>query len=169
VGSIVTAVTRDRVPAASSAAATSGHTVVWIEAENAVIVSWRDGNATIERLASDVPARRRSVGHIRHDPLVRHGGGEAQAAGEPHRRELLARFVETVRARLPEADELSILGHGPVREHLERRIREEDRVHGRDRPVSGEASPPLTDRQLVARVRRLAGHEAPRRRVGTGL
>lgn len=144
----------------------SSGTVVWIDAEEAILVSWRAGEASIVRLASDVPPRRRSVGHIRHDPLVRHGGGTSQTAAEARRREHLARFVEAVRVHLPEADDVTILGPGFVREQLERALREDDRVHRRSRSITSVASRRLTDRQLVARARRLAGDAPRRRRVG---
>ncbi|HET9456000.1 MAG TPA: hypothetical protein VFO78_01565 [Candidatus Limnocylindrales bacterium] len=143
----------------------SGGTVVWIDAEEAILVSWRSGEVSIVRLASDVPPRRRSVGHIRHDPLVRHGGGTSQTAADARRRDHLARFVETVNAHLPEAADVTILGTGVVREQLERALREDDRVHRRSRSITSVASRRLTDRQLVARARKLAG-DAPRRRVG---
>jgi hypothetical protein len=141
-------------------------TIVWIDAEGAVVVSWRNMEATVVRLASDVPPRRRSVGHIRHDPLVRHGGGASQAAGDPRRLDRLAHFTKDVRALLPSTDALTILGSGPVRERLEREVRDEDRIHRRNRQVTAQASPRLTERQLIARVRRLAGDPPRRRRVG---
>jgi hypothetical protein len=140
--------------------------VVWIDAEDAVLVSWRDREATIARIHSDVPPHRRSVRHIRHDPLVRHGGGASQTAAEARRRNHLARFVETVRSHLPGTDDVTILGSGLVHEELERALREDDRVHRRSRSITSAAAPRLTDRQLVARARQLAGDAPRRRRVG---
>lgn len=143
-----------------------GGTVVWIDAEEAVLVSWRDGQATIVRLRSDVPPRRRSTGHIRHDPLVRHGGGMSQTAADARRHDHLARFLETVRTHVPGAADVTILGTGVVREQLERALRDDDRVHRRGRSVTSAASRRLTDRQLMARARRLAGDAPRRRRIG---
>ena len=138
--------------------------LVWIDAREAVIVRWERDQAQIERLDSEVPAHRRSTGHIRHDPAVRHGGGGgSQTAGEPHRLEHLGRFVENVASRLAPDDDLLILGPGTVCERLARHVRELDEHHGRHRDISREASPPLTDRQLIARLRHLAGAD-PRRR-----
>jgi hypothetical protein len=142
-------------------------TLVWIDARDAIIVSWRDDRALVEREESDVPAHHRATGHIRHDPGVRHGGGGApQTAGEPHRIEHLERFVERVAGRLPPDDDVVILGPGTVRERLERRIRLDDEGHERSRLISCEASPRLTDRQLIARVRHVAGADPLRRAVG---
>jgi hypothetical protein len=142
-------------------------TLVWIDAREAVIVRWQEGRAGVERLASDVPAHHRSTGHVRHDPAVRQGGGgPPQTAGEPHRLEHLGQFIEEVASRLAPDDDLLILGPGTVHEHLERLIRERDQHHGRHRDMTCEASPPLTDRQLIARLRHMAGEDPRRRTVG---
>jgi hypothetical protein len=142
-------------------------TLVWIDARQAVIVRWHDDQADVERVDSEVPAHRRATGHIRHDPAVRHGGGGgSQTAGEPHRLEHLARFVEQIAHRLPPDEDLLILGPGTVREHLERSVRDMDEHGAHSRAVSCEASPRRTDRQLVARLRHLMGVEARRRTVG---
>jgi hypothetical protein len=146
---------------------TATHTLVWIDAREAVIVGWHDDEVAIERIASDVPDHRKSTGQVRHEPGVRHGGGGApQTAGEPHRNEHLHRFVKDIADRLPEAHDLTILGPGTVREHLERRLRADDRRHRRTRAVVCEPAGRLTDRQLVARLSREAGVEPRRRTVG---
>ena len=147
------------------ATATGSTTIIWIDAREAIIVGWHDAEPRLERIDSDVPAHHRATGHVRHDASVRPGGGTPKAAGEPHRLEHLAQFVDDVLERLPEGD-LLILGPGTVRERLEHEVREGDRRHGRDRHVAGEASPPLTDRQLVARLRQVSGVEPPRRTLG---
>jgi hypothetical protein len=142
-------------------------TLVWIDAAEAIVVRRQDDRARIERVASDVPAHHRATGHVRHDPAIRHGGGGSpQAAGEPHRLEHLKRFVVDIANRLPEGDDLLIIGPGTVHERLARLLSESDRHHGRHRDVTREVSPPLTDRQLMARLRRFAGGEPRRRTVG---
>ena len=145
---------------------TQPSTLVWIDAREAVIVRWQDDGVRLERVESEVPARHRSTGHVRHDPAVRHGGGREQTAGEPHRLEHLERFVEQIATRLPADDELFILGPGTVREGLERHVRAMDVHHKRSRSVSCEASSRLTDRQLIARLRTFAGVGTRRRTVG---
>lgn len=142
------------------------NTIVWIDAREAVIVRWQDAEARLERVSSEVPAHHRATGHVRHDPGVRLGGGPPRAAGEPHRLEHLDQFVDDVADRLPDDDDLLILGPGTVHERLGREVRERDRHHGHDRLVTCEAAPPVTDPQLIARLRHLAGSEAPRRTVG---
>lgn len=146
---------------------TRSRTLVWLDAREAVIVRWQHDRAHLERVDSEVPAHRRSTGHVRHDPMVRHGGGGgSQTAGEPHRLEHLEQFVENVADRLAPDDALLILGPGNVHERLERRVRERDERDNRHRDISSEASPPLTDRQLIARLRHVAGVDARRRTVG---
>jgi hypothetical protein len=144
----------------------SDRTLVWIDAREAVIVSSQGEDVSVERVDSDVPAHHRSTGHVRHDPDVRHGGGGPQTAGEPHRLEHLGRFVEEIAKRVPAASDLLILGPGTVRERLERVVREIDQSHQRSRTVTCEASSRLTDRQLVARLRRFGGVEPRRQTVG---
>ncbi len=142
-------------------------TLVWIDAREAIIVRWREEGPHLERVESDVPAHHRSTGHVRMDPTVRHGGGgRPQTAGEPHRLEHLDRFVEEIGGRVPPDDDLLILGPGTVRERLEHLVREADEHHRRSRSVNCEASSPLTDQQLVARLREFAGADPRRRTVG---
>ncbi|MBI2781373.1 MAG: hypothetical protein HYX55_06215 [Chloroflexi bacterium] len=138
-------------------------TLVWIDAREARIVRWADESAHVERLESDVPSHRQSSGQVRHDPRVRPGGGGGSAAtsGEPRRLEHLARFLEAVADRVPDGD-LQLIGPGTVHEHLARVVRDAD-PRG-IRHIETAASAPLTDRQLIARLRRLVGHE-PRRRT----
>lgn len=145
------------------------HSLVWIDTSGALIVRLIRGRARLERVASDVPPHRRSTGHVRHDPNVRHGGGgHPQTAGEPQRLEHLGRFVEAIAARVPPADDVLVVGPGPVPGRLARRLGALDRRRGRTRAIAYEPSAPATDRQLVARLREFAGTPSRRRTVGTG-
>lgn len=143
-------------------------TLVWIDAKEAVIVRMDGGRPRFERVESDVPAHHRATGHVRHDPRVRHGGGGSapQSAGETHRLEHLDRFVGDIATRVGAGDDLLVLGSGTVHERLARQLSESDEHHGRRRAITCETSPRLTDRQLVARLRRFAGVEPRRRSVG---
>lgn len=139
-------------------------TLVWIDAHEAIVLSWLDDRAHVERLELDVPDHRKSTGHVRHDNNFRHGGGGApQTAGDPRREEHLDRFVDLVARRLPAEDDVLIVGPGTVREHLERRVREHDQHLLHRRTVTVSASGPRTERQLIAQLRHAVGAEAPRR------
>lgn len=142
--------------------ATQDCTLVWIDAREAVIARWRGGEAHLERLHSDVPSHHRSTGHVTYDPAVGHGGLAPKDAGERKRLEHLTRFVELVATQLPAADELVILGPGTVRDRLAHRVREADRHASRTRVVTCEAAPRLTERQIIARLRHVAGSEPGR-------
>jgi hypothetical protein len=142
-------------------------TLVWIDAREAKIVRLRRGRAYLVRLTSDVPAHHRATGRVRHDPLVRHGGGgRPQTAGEPRRLEHLDRFVAKVTDRLADDGDVLVSGPGTVRERLVCRLRAGDEHHGRQRTISCEASRRLTDRQLVALLYRAMGVEPRRNTVG---
>ena len=142
-------------------------TLVWIDSRDAVIVRLQDGRTRLERVESEVPAHHRATGHVRHDPGVRHGGGGSpQTAGEPHRLEHLKRFVTEVAARLAPDDELLVIGQGTVHERLARQVAADDEHRGHPRAIVCEASPPMSDRQLIARLRRFTGVEPRRRTVG---
>lgn len=154
---------------ATTESVATSHTLVWIDAREAILVRWHDDRARIERLASNVPVHRRSTGHVRHDPQVRHGGGGSpQDAGEGHRNEHLIRFVTEVADRLEPGEPLTVIGPGSVREQLADAVRERDTRGTASREITCEASPRLTDPQLVARVRHLAGADPRRRRIGRG-
>lgn len=137
-------------------------TLVWIDARSARIVRRTNDGATIERLESEVPPRRRSVRHVRRDPTVRHGGGMSQDAGEPHRLEHLTRFVERVATTLPADQDLVIIGPGTVRHVLERQVRDGDAERPSARSITGEKAARQTDPQLMERLLHLTG-DPPRR------
>jgi hypothetical protein len=137
-------------------------TLVWIDSQEAIIVTWSDG-AALERVHSDVPGRHRSTGHVRIDPSVRHGGGGAlPELAERVRRARLSEFVDDVALRLPPADDVVVIGPGLVRARLARSVQAADRRLGRHRLVESMAADRLTEQELVARARVLCGH-APRR------
>jgi hypothetical protein len=136
--------------------------LVWIDTRQAAIARWDGEAGIVEHLVSDVPVHHSGMGHVRHTP-DRHGGGQSQDAEDHDRLAHLERFLDEVAGRLEAADRLVIIGPGTVREHLERLLREADAVHRRDRLAGGGPSGPLTDRQLVKRLREIQG-DVPRRR-----
>jgi hypothetical protein len=146
---------------------TSDRTLVWIDAREAVIAHLSDGEVHVERLRSDVPSHHRATGHVRYDPIVRHGGVAPQDAGEANRLEHLSRFVDAVSTHLPTADDLDIIGPGTVRDRLEQQVRESDRHASRNRSITCRPAARLTEPQLVARLRRGAGVEPRQRTVGS--
>jgi hypothetical protein len=142
-------------------------TLVWVDAREAVLARWVHGEIAIDRISSTVPVHTRAIGHIRHDPGVRHGGGLDQRALDHQRDEHIARFLDEVQAALPDAGPIEILGPGTIRERLARGVDEADGRAGRSaRVISGSADHP-TDAQLIARLRELVGRPPRRRRPRT--
>jgi hypothetical protein len=135
-------------------------TLVWIDSEEAIVVRWTD-RATLERIRSDVPGRHRTPDAAPVDPAIRRDGGAADAH-ERARRASMRQFLGEVAGRVPEADDVTVVGPGLLRTHLEQALRADDRHHGRRRKVHSAASGRLTDQELVAHVRLLAGDAAPR-------
>jgi hypothetical protein len=137
-------------------------TLVWIDSEEAIIVRWAD-RATVDRVRSEVPGRHRVAGSAQDDPAERYEYGGSGDGIERARREQLRRFVDGVAAQVPDEDDVTVVGPGLLRERLERTLRAADRHHNRHRSVRSAAAGRLTQEELVAHVRTLAG-EAPARR-----
>ena len=137
---------------------TEPRTLIWIDAERAIIVRW-DGAATVTRIESEVPRHRRLGGHVSHDPDLRTIGSPTP---ERHRLEHLRRHLRQVADRLEPSDDVEVIGPGTVHERLAALLVAEDRHHGRGRGVLATPAGPLTEAQLIARVRTAAG-DPPRR------
>jgi hypothetical protein len=153
-------------PAERSAAGlpASRATVVWIDGRRATVAHWV-GHPIVATFEADVPSRHRSTGHIRHDPSIRHGGG-----GVPDDRIArdraghVARHLDRVVDAIPTSGPVLVLGPAELGEKLAARLRAADRQAHRVRPIDIEHSGPLTERQLVARLRALGG-SPPKRRI----
>ena len=129
-------------------------TAVWISADFASVVRWRGDVSVRHRIDSTVPGRHRSTGR---PPTENH------PAGEGHRDEHMRTFFAQVAHVLPADDDLLLIGDGEVVEHFAEQVRADDQGHGRTRRIEVEKGGPLTERQLLARVRTFAGSPAKRR------
>ena len=128
-------------------------------AREAIIGHWHDGEVRLERLQSDVPPHHRATGHVRHDPTIRHGGGGRRTRGEANRLEHLARFIDPSPPICRRTGSCSILGPGTVRDRLGHRIHETERHSAAPARSTIQTAGRLTEPQLVARLRHLAGAE----------
>jgi thiamine phosphate synthase YjbQ (UPF0047 family) len=135
---------------------TTGRTTgVWISAASATILEWGPDGVTIrERIDSLVPGRHRSTGR---PPTEDH------PAGEGHRDEHMRAFFAQISAKVPVDNDLLLVGDGEVVEHFARQIEAQDRGRNSTRRVEIEKSGPMTEPQLLARIRDFAG--APARRT----
>ena len=137
-------------------------TLIWIDAREASIVRWRDAAGLIARVESDVPPHHRESIRPRHDDSHSNDAREPLEGSEARRLEHLAAFIRSVVSRIPPEDDLVVMGPGTVREELLHAIRNDDRLHHRSRQVSAAPADRMTDRQLIARVRAIAGDPPPR-------
>lgn len=145
---------------AASAEVVESWTVVWIDSRRALLVRW-DGTPHVVRMESEVPPRRRGGEHVTHDAILRTMGPPDP---DGHRSEHLRQFLQQVAARIDRRDAVEIVGHGPVHERLADLVVEQDARHGRSRKVTARPAKVLTEAQLIARVREIAGDPPPRGR-----
>jgi hypothetical protein len=130
-----------------------GTTGVWISATSATVLRWSPDLTVRHRVDSTVPGRHRSTGR----PPTEH------PAGEGHRDEHMRAFFAAVARALPGDDDLLLVGDGEVVEHFAEQLRVSDASHGRNRLIEIEKAGPLTERELLARIRTFA--KAPPRRI----
>jgi hypothetical protein len=128
-------------------------TGVWISADSATLLRWSPELTVRHRIASTVPGRHRSTGR---PPTEEHPGGEG------HRDEHMRTFLDQVAHALPVDDDLLLVGDGEVVEHFADQVRTGDANHGRERRIQVEKSGPISERQLLARIRTFAGSPAKR-------
>jgi hypothetical protein len=132
-------------------------TGLWISANSATVLRWSPELTVRHRVDSTVPGRHRSTGRA---PI------EERQGDEGHRDQHMRAFFDAVAQALPVADDLLLIGDGEVVEHFADRVRSDDESHGRKRRIEVEKSGPLTERQLLARIRTFAGSPAKRQLPG---
>jgi hypothetical protein len=129
-------------------------TGVWISATLATILRLGpDGLVSREEIDSLVAGRHRSTGR---PPTADH------PASEGRRDEHMRLFFDRVASAVSAQDDVLLIGDGEVVEHFADQVRTSDQAHGYKRRVGLEKSGPITDRQLLARMREFAGSPAPR-------
>jgi hypothetical protein len=133
---------------------TSRTTGVWISTASATVLRWgADGVTLRERIDSLIPGRHRSTGR---PPTEDH------PAGEGHRDEHIRAFFARILATLPADDDLLLVGDGEVVEHFAHELQAHDHGRSANRRIEVEKSGPMTEPQLLARIRAFAGSPARR-------
>ncbi len=141
--------------------------LVWVSTQRAIVVRW-DGEPVVEEVDSGVTPKRPAAGSVRRGPARPEGGGRVAGHGTQARHdEELRRFLTDIASRLTGLDIVEVAGRGTVPERFAELLRRRatarnDNVVVETRALSRRPS----EAQLKARLRRLAGREAPRRRVG---
>jgi hypothetical protein len=129
-------------------------TGVWLSAESATILRWGpEGVEVREQFDSEVPGKHRATGR---PPTEDH------PAGEGHRDEHMRTFFARINAQVPIEDDLLLVGDGEVVEHFAQEVRAQGLVHTATRRIEVERSGPMTERQLLERLRVFAGSPARR-------
>lgn len=142
--------------------------VVWMDAEQALVVRWRDDEPIIERLASGVPPRRRAVGSVRRGPARPSGGGRVPGHGtEGRHQEQMDRYVGTLARMLAGLRAIEVIGRGLPHEQFATLLQDLAGRLGEAISVTSETtSRRPSERQLMARLRKLVQRELPRQRQG---
>jgi hypothetical protein len=129
-------------------------TGIWISSASATVLRWApEGIVSREVIESLVPGRHRSTGR---PPTEDH------PAGEGHRDERMRVFFNQISAAVAVEDDLLLIGDGEVVDHFAEQVRSHDRGHNAKRRVELVKSGPMSEPQLVARIREFAGSPARR-------
>jgi hypothetical protein len=129
-------------------------TGIWISAASATVLRWApDGVVSRQQIESLVPGRHRSTGR---PPTEDH------PAGEGHRDERMRVFFAQINAAIAIEDDLLLVGDGEVVDHFAEQVRSHDRDHKAQRRISLAKSGPMSEPQLIARIREFAGSPARR-------
>ena len=141
--------------------------LVWMDAERAIIAYWRH-EPVIERIESGVPPKRTAVGSIRRGPTRSTTGsrGAAQRTEGRHL-ELMRRYLADLAERLADLDIVEVSGRGqPHARFAELLQRLGAQAGGSQVVTSRSTSRRPTEPQLIARLRKVADQELPRRTSG---
>jgi hypothetical protein len=129
-------------------------TGVWISSASATVLRWApEGIVSRDLIDSLVSGRHRSTGR---PPTEDH------PAGEGHRDERMRVFFNQISAAVAVEDDLLLIGDGEVVDHFAEHVRSHDRSHNAKRRVELVKSGPMSEPQLVARIREFAGSPARR-------
>lgn len=129
-------------------------TGVWISGGSATVLRWGAAGVILrEHIDSLVPGKHRSTGR---PPTEDH------PAGEGHRDERMRVFFAQVQAAVSMDDDLLLVGDGEVVEHFAHQVQAHDHGRSSTRRLEVEKSGPMTEPQLLARMREFAGHPAAR-------
>lgn len=141
--------------------------LVWIDARRAAVVTWAD-EPVLHWIESNVPVQRKAVGSVRRGPARPAGGGRVGGHGTENRYvDEMRRYLGDVADSVADLDRVEVAGRGPVHERFADLL-------GRLAAKTA-AGPSITvralsrrpsERQLVARLRKLTGRELPRTAAG---
>ena len=133
---------------------TAQTTGVWISASSATVLRLGPDDVTFrDQIDSEVAGRHRSTGR---PPTDGHPAGEGNR--DEHMRAFFARVGSVVAAE----DDLLLIGDGEVVDHFAHQLQAHDRDRNAVRRVEVQKSGPITEPQLLARIRVFSGSPARR-------
>lgn len=143
--------------------------VVWIDARQAVIVRWGDDDEPVlEWVDSGVPARRKAVGSVRRGPARPTGGGRVGGHGNKNRYlDQMRYYFAEVADQIADLEHVEIAGRGLPHEEFAELLNQLAEKSNDELTVSTRSlARRPSERQLAARLRKLAGQSLPRRTSG---
>jgi hypothetical protein len=155
------------VPPTGAAADSERIGLVWMDAERALIAYWRD-EPVVERIESGVPPKRTAVGSVRRGP-ARPASGSHRAAHRTEGRhvELMRRYLADLAERLADLDQVEVSGRGQPHARFAELLERLGAQAGGSLVVTTRSTARRpTEPQLIARLRKLADQELPRRTSG---
>lgn len=126
-------------------------TGIWIDHDRAVVVALGPGEPAVHTITSNAEHRHKSMGSAG-VPLPGHLHGVPSGKYERRRRRELTSFYRTVIKSLAGADRLLVLGPAGAKDELRREMDRAPKLAAKVCAV--EAASDMTERQLVARVRK---------------
>ena len=142
--------------------------LVWMDTQRAMIALWDGEEPAVTWLESGVPPRRKAVGSVRRGPARPEGGGRVAGEGTVTRHLVhLQRYFGELTERLADLDVIEVIGRGHAHEQFAELLRTLSASGADDVMVTTQSvSRRPSERQLMARLRKLVARELPRRTSG---
>jgi hypothetical protein len=136
-----------------------GRCAVWLDHSRASIVRFTaEGEAAIETIESGIEAVHKTTGGARAKAPYLHGA-VSKSSEKEKRHHQLARFYDRVIDGIKDSRRILLLGPGLAKQELNKRI---EALPGQTKPrLDIQAAEKMTERQLIALVRKEFGVEPP--------
>lgn len=137
----------------------TGRCAVWLDHSRASIVTFTsDGEAAVETIKSGIEGLHKTTGGARAKAPYLHGA-VSKSTEEEKRHHQLARFYDSIIDKIIASRRILIIGPGLAKQELHKRI---EALPGQTKPkLEVQTADKMTERQLIARVRKGFGIEPP--------
>ena len=140
---------------------------IWLNQRNATLVQLDgegdEAQTQVEHLTSDVESHHKTTGGTRgRAPFVPRSGAAGESRKQDGRREHeLHTFFKQILLKVKKAEAIAIFGPGTVKSRLEKMLQADKDVRGDVRSV--QKADKMTEKQIVARTRKVFGVSAERK------